>query len=82
MEIALTNSTCAKKIGFEIKDGIVENVKFFGGCDGNTKGLENLIKGFSVEEIIKRLEGIDCGGRGTSCPDQLAKILRNYLASN
>lgn len=82
MEIRLTEATCAKEIGFEITDGIVTKVKFFGGCDGNTKGLERLIVGFTVDEIIKRLDGIDCKGRGTSCPDQLAQILRRHLVAN
>ena len=81
MEIRVTEGVCAKEIGFEIVDGIISKVNFFGGCDGNTKGLENLIVGSYVEDIIKKLEGIDCRGRGTSCPDQLAKILKKHLES-
>ena len=68
---------CSKQIDIQIKYGIVQSVVYTRGCDGNAKGIGALIKGMSVEEAIKRLEGITCGKRPTSCPDQLAKILKS-----
>ena len=71
---------CAQAIEFEIDDNKkVHNVKFIGGCSGNTQGVAALVTGRPVEEVIPILSGIDCGGRGTSCPDQLAKGLQEYL---
>ena len=67
---------CSKQIDIEIKDGIIQKVVYTRGCEGNAKGIGALIKDMSVEEAIRRLEGINCGKRGTSCPDQLAKILK------
>lgn len=67
---------CSKQIDIEIKDGIIQKVVYTRGCEGNAKGIGALIKDMSVEEAIKRLDGITCGKRGTSCPDQLAKILK------
>ena len=69
-------TVCSKQIDIQIKDGIILSVKYTRGCDGNAKGIGALIKDMSVEEAIKRLEGITCGKRPTSCPDQLAKILK------
>ena len=68
---------CSKQIDIQIKDGIIESVVYTRGCDGNAKGIGALIKGMSVEEAIRRLEGITCGKRPTSCPDQLAKVLKS-----
>lgn len=72
---------CAKSIRFEIgeKDGrkIVHSVKYSGGCDGNHKGIESLVEGMYVDEVISRLEGIRCGFRASSCPDQLAQALKS-----
>ena len=68
---------CSKQIDIQIKDGVVLSVVYTRGCDGNAKGIGALIKGMTVEEAIKRLEGITCGKRPTSCPDQLAKILKS-----
>ena len=73
------SSVCSSQIDIEVKDGIILMVKFTNGCDGNTKGVSSLIQGMSVEEAVKRLKGIDCGGKGTSCPDQLAKALELML---
>ena len=73
-----TFGTCSRFINFEIKDGIIESVEYIGGCNGNTTGISKLVKGMSVDEVIARLEGVDCGGRGTSCPDQLARALKAY----
>ena len=67
---------CSKQIDIEIKDGIILKVVYTKGCEGNAKGIGALIKDMTVEEAIKRLDGITCGKRGTSCPDQLAKILK------
>ena len=69
-------TVCSKQIDIQIKDGIILSVKYTRGCDGNAKGIGALIKDMSVEEAIRRLEGITCGRRPTSCPDQLAKILK------
>lgn len=66
---------CSRKFIIEVEDGIVKNVEIIGGCEGNTQGVCNLAKDMPVKEVIKRLKGIDCKGRGTSCPDQLSKAL-------
>ena len=68
---------CSKKIDIEIKDGIIMKVAYTRGCDGNAKGIGALIKGMPVDEAVRRLEGITCGKRPTSCPDQLARILKS-----
>ena len=68
-----TKGTCSRKILFEVEDGKVHNVQFVGGCNGNTQGVARLVEGMDVNEAISRMKGIDCNGRGTSCPDQLAK---------
>ena len=73
-----TFGTCSRAINFEVKDGIIESVEFVGGCDGNTQGLSKLLAGMSVGAAIDRLSGIDCNGKGTSCPDQLARALKAY----
>ncbi len=76
----LTSGVCSRQISIEISDdNVIESVKFLGGCNGNTQGISALVKGMDVEEAIERLEGIDCGGRGTSCPDQLANALKQAL---
>lgn len=74
-----TQGTCSGKITFELSEGIVSDIKFFGGCNGNLKGVAALCEGQSAEEVIKRLEGITCGFKKTSCPDQLAKALKQVL---
>ena len=68
---------CSKQIDIEIKDGIIQKVVYTKGCEGNAKGIGALVKDMTVEEAIRRLEGITCGKRGTSCPDQLAKVLKS-----
>ena len=70
---------CSQRIDFEIVDNKVTNVQFLGGCNGNTQGLSRLIEGMDAKEAISRLEGIQCGFRNTSCPDQLAKALKQAL---
>ena len=78
----LTSGTCSRNIDFEIlEDGTIGRVMFNGGCHGNLQGIAALVKGMKATEAIERLEGIDCKGKGTSCPDQLAKALRKALAS-
>ncbi|MCD7825208.1 MAG: TIGR03905 family TSCPD domain-containing protein [Clostridiaceae bacterium] len=71
-----TTGTCSKQIDFELNGDIVSNVKFTGGCNGNTQGVSALVDGLTVDEIEKRLKGIQCGMRGTSCVDQLALAVR------
>lgn len=71
-----TNGVCARTINFEVEDGIVKNIRFVGGCNGNTQGISVLADGMKVEEVIKKLEGIKCGFKNTSCPAQLAKALK------
>ena len=66
---------CSVQIDFEIEEGIVKNVQFTRGCNGNTQGIGALVEGMQVDEVIKRLKGTNCNGRGTSCPDQLARAL-------
>lgn len=73
-----TSGTCSRSIEFEIVDGKVQDVTFMGGCNGNLKGIASLVKGLEVDEVIKRLEGITCGFKSTSCPDQLACALKQY----
>ena len=67
---------CSREIIFDIEDGIIKKVNFAGGCSGNTQGVARLAENRPAEEVISLLEGIDCGGKGTSCPDQLAKALK------
>ena len=74
-----TKGTCSQRIFFDIEDGKVKNVQFVGGCNGNLKGIAALVEGMDADEAIRRLEGIDCNGRGTSCPDQLANALESAL---
>lgn len=73
-----TQGVCSREINFEVKDNKILNVEFVGGCAGNTQGVARLIEGMDVDVAIARLEGIPCGPRPTSCPDQLAKALKKY----
>ncbi|MDQ0363152.1 TIGR03905 family TSCPD domain-containing protein [Breznakia pachnodae] len=70
---------CSKEINIEVEDNIVKTVEFVGGCNGNAKGIAALAKGMNVDEVIKRLSGITCGFRQTSCPDQMARALSQSL---
>jgi uncharacterized protein (TIGR03905 family) len=72
-----TNGVCSRKILVDVEDGIVKQVRFEGGCNGNTKGISALVEGMKVEDVIKRLEGIKCGFKNTSCPAQLAEALKS-----
>lgn len=73
-----TSGTCSVQIKFDVNDGIVSNVSFSGGCNGNLKGIAALVEGMQISEVITRLDGIKCGFKQTSCPDQLAKALRKF----
>ena len=77
MENYRTSGVCARSIDFEVENNIVKNVKFNGGCMGNTQGVAKLAIGRTVDDVITLLEGIQCRA-GTSCPDQLAKALKQY----
>ncbi len=72
-----TKGTCSSAIDVEVKDGVIESVKFTGGCNGNLQGISALVKGMKVEDAIERLKGIRCGFKNTSCPDQLAQALES-----
>lgn len=72
-----TKGTCSTAIDIEVNDGIIESVKFTGGCNGNLQGISALVKGMKVDEAISKLKGIRCGFKTTSCPDQLARALEN-----
>ena len=74
-----TKGTCSRQIDITIEDGIVLDVKFTGGCHGNTQGISKLVRGMKADEVISRLEGTVCGFKSTSCPDQLAKALKEGL---
>ena len=74
-----TSGTCARSIEFELDGGKVKNVRFEGGCNGNLKGIGSIVEGMNAEDVIAKLEGIRCGFKSTSCPDQLAKALKEAL---
>lgn len=82
MEIYKTEGTCSRAVSFEVsQDGKVENVRFDGGCRGNTQGVGRLAEGRNIDDVIAALSGIQCRN-GTSCPDQLAKALMAYKAAH
>ena len=74
-----TKGTCSRSISFDINDGVVSNIEFMGGCNGNLKGIAALCEGQKAEEIIEKLQGIRCGFKNTSCPNELATALAEYL---
>ena len=74
-----TKGTCSSAIDIELKDGVIESVKFTGGCNGNLQGIAALVKGMAPEDAISRLKGIRCGFKSTSCPDQLARALETMI---
>ena len=73
-----TKGTCSTEINFEVEDNKVKSVSFVGGCNGNLKGISSLVEGMSIDDVITNLEGTTCGFNSTSCPDQLAKALKEY----
>jgi len=75
----MTSGVCSRAIELELENGIVKEVVFIGGCRGNTQGVAALIRGMDAREAVERIKGIDCGGKGTSCPDQLAKAIEMAL---
>ena len=74
-----TRGVCARKITFDLNDGIVSNIRFIGGCSGNTQGVSLLANGMSAEEVIARVKDVKCGMKSTSCPDQLAIALTQAI---
>ena len=75
-----TKCVCSREIHFDVVDNKLTNVRYIGGCSGNTQGVARLVEGMDIDEAIKRIEGIHCGPRPTSCPDQLARALKAYKA--
>lgn len=73
-----TKGTCSTEITFSIENDIIKKVNFLRGCEGNLQGISRLVEGMNVDDAINKLQGIDCRGKGTSCPDQLAKALINW----
>lgn len=83
MKITYTpRGVCSREMTVEEENGVITNVQVVGGCDGNLKGIMSLLKGMSVDQAIQRMEGIRCGMKTTSCPDQLAKALRQLKEAN
>lgn len=77
-----TKGVCSRSIDIDIQDGVINEVKFDGGCDGNLKGIGSLVKGMKPEDAVERLAGIKCGSKATSCPDQLSKALTEWMETN
>lgn len=75
----IPHGVCSRKIVIDVDGDVINSVEFYGGCNGNLQGISKLVKGMKIRDVIKRLENIDCSGRGTSCPDQLSKALKEYL---
>jgi len=73
-----TKGVCSREINFEIENNIIKNVSFEGGCDGNLTGISKLVVGMSVDDVIERLNGVTCGSKSTSCPDQLSLALKEW----
>ena len=77
-----TNGTCSRRIDIETEGGVIKSVRFEGGCHGNLQGISSLVVGMRPEEVVERLDGICCGTKPTSCPDQLAHALREIIATS
>ena len=75
-----TKGTCSTQIDLEVEDGVIKNVGFTGGCNGNLQGIGRLVEGMEIDEVIRRVAGIRCGMKTTSCPDQLSKALQEAAA--
>lgn len=83
MKITYTpRGVCSRQMIVEAEEGVITEVQVLGGCDGNLKGIMSLLKGMKVEDAISRMEGIRCGMKATSCPDQLARALRELQSAN
>ena len=74
-----TKGTCSSNIELEVEDGIIKDIAFWGGCNGNLQGISKLVIGQRAEDVIPKIEGIRCGYKNTSCPDQLAKALKQAI---
>ncbi len=81
MQTYIPRGVCSRKINFEVENGIVTKCEFVGGCTGNTQGISNLVVGMKATDVVEKLKGVQCRG-GTSCPDQLAIALKDYLDNN
>lgn len=77
-----TKGVCSRDISFDIEDGVLKNVQFTNGCNGNLQAIAKLVDNMKIDDVIAKLKGIDCKSRGTSCPDQLAKALEEYKNNN
>lgn len=75
----IPKGVCSRQINIEIEDGVLKDVEYIGGCNGNLKGIAALVKGMKVEDVIEKLENIKCGMKNTSCPDQLAQALKQTI---
>lgn len=73
---------CSREMIFEIENGVIKSLNIVGGCDGNRKGIAKLVEGMKIEDVIEKLRGIECGYKGTSCPDQLSIALEKYIKEN
>ena len=83
MEFTYTpRGVCSRQFEIKVEDNKIESLKVIGGCDGNLKGISRLVVGIDVDDAISRMDGIDCKGKGTSCPDQIAQALKSYKAAN
>lgn len=83
MEFTYTpRGVCSRQFEIKVEDNKIESLKVIGGCDGNLKGISRLVVGMDVDDAISRMDGIDCKGKGTSCPDQIAQALKSYKAAN
>ena len=80
MKIYKPQGVCSREIQFDIENGVIKSLKFTGGCEGNLKGLCALTEGMKVSDVIKKMKGIRCGAKATSCPDQLAKALEETVS--
>lgn len=76
------NGVCSRKFTFNIENNVIRSLSVEGGCDGNLKGISSILVGMNIDDVIRSFEGIDCKGKGTSCPDQIAKALINYKKEN
>lgn len=70
------SGVCSRKMLIEVEDGVVKDLKVIGGCNGNLQGISALVKGMKIEDVVAKLDGLRCGGKSTSCPDQLAQALK------
>ncbi|MGN0347584.1 MAG: TIGR03905 family TSCPD domain-containing protein [Lachnospiraceae bacterium] len=77
----IPRGVCSREIDIEVEGNIIKSVRFMGGCNGNTQGVAALVTGMDMDDAIQKLSGIDCNGRGTSCPDQLARALKQFKES-